>query len=148
MKQQLTRAVDAAERTVTGLHERLFLSTDGRWLGRVGRMPVIMLTTTGRKTGKRRTTMLTAPIADGDELVLVASRGGAPHHPAWFLNLRDNPDVEVTIRGRTEPMTARIASAEEKRQMWGRIVRASPTYALYQIRARRDIPVVVLRPKD
>jgi deazaflavin-dependent oxidoreductase (nitroreductase family) len=91
--------------------------------------------------------MLSSPLHEDGQVVLVASRGGAPRHPAWFLNLRDNPRVELTMRGRTRPMTARVATKSERDRLWPRIVRAYPGYALYQLRTSRQIPVVILEPE-
>src|SRR5439155_1088195 len=105
---------DAAARLVTGIHRAVFTASGGRVGGRVMRMPVVMLTTTGRKSGKRRTTMLTSPVQEGDTVVLVASYGGDDRHPTWYLNLRDNPDVEVTMGGHHRHMRARVATPEEK----------------------------------
>ncbi|HEX9992408.1 MAG TPA: nitroreductase/quinone reductase family protein [Acidimicrobiales bacterium] len=110
-------------------------------------MPVVLLETTGRKTGKRRSTMLTAPVVDGDKVVLVASFGGDRRHPAWFLNLREHPDVVVTMEGRTRELRARVATEDEKAELWPRIVAAYRGYAAYQRRTDRDIPVVILEPR-
>jgi deazaflavin-dependent oxidoreductase (nitroreductase family) len=137
---------DVAARLVTGFHEAVFRASNGRIGNRGFGMPVVMLTTTGRKSGKRRTTMLTSPIQDGESIVLVASYGGDDRHPAWFLNLRDNPDVEVTTRGQTRPMRARIASSQEKVELWPRVVAAYGGYGQYQKRTERDIPLVILEP--
>jgi deazaflavin-dependent oxidoreductase (nitroreductase family) len=109
-------------------------------------MRVLSLTTTGRKSGKRRTTMLTSPVQDGESIVLVASYGGDDRHPTWFLNLRDNPQVEITMRGQTRPMRARVASAEEKEELWPRVVSAYRGYGQYQQRTDRDIPLVICEP--
>ena len=111
-------------------------------------MPVVILHTTGRKTGRARQTVLTAPIRSDDRLVLVASYGGDDRHPAWFLNLRESPDVEVEIGGRRWPMVARVASPDEKAALWPQIVAAHRGYAGYQQRTDRDIPVVVLEPRS
>lgn len=135
---------DVVYRCWTGVHEAVFRATGGRLVGRVGPMPVLVLTTTGRKTGKPRTTMLTAPVHDDDRLVLVASYRGDDRHPAWFLNVRDNPDVEVLVNGRTRRMRARIATSEEKAELWPRVVAAYRGYGSYQRRTTRDIPVVIL----
>jgi deazaflavin-dependent oxidoreductase (nitroreductase family) len=105
---------DVMARLVTGLHATVFRASNGRIGNKGFGMPVVMLTTTGRKSGKRRTTMPTSPTQEGESIVLVASYGGDDRHPAWFLNLRDNPEVEVTMRGETRPMRARVASSEEK----------------------------------
>jgi len=128
----------------TGFHEAVFRASGGRVFGSAGGMPVVMLTTTGRKSGKKRTTMLTAPIVDDEKVVLVASYGGDARHPAWFLNLRDNPDVEVVMRGRSGPMKARVAPPEEKAELWPRVTTKYKGYAGYQKRTDRDIPVVIL----
>lgn len=142
----IATTIKTVERNVTALHRAVYEATDGRLFGRVGLMPVVMLTTTGRKTGQRRTTMLAAPVRDGDRVVLVASRGGSPRHPEWYLNLRANPQVELTMRGTTTPMVARVASPAEKADLWPRITRTYPGYALYQLRTSREIPVVILEP--
>jgi deazaflavin-dependent oxidoreductase (nitroreductase family) len=135
-------------RGVTGLHSAVFRASNGRLLNKGMGMPVLELTTIGRKSGKRRTTMLTSPVRDGDVLVLVASYGGDDRHPAWFLNLRDNPDVEVTMGGETRLMHARAASADEKAELWPRVVTAYRGYAQYQTRTERDIPLVIVEPRS
>lgn len=139
---------DVVARNVTGLHAAVFRASSGRVGGRLFGMPVLMLTTNGRKTGKRRTTMLTSPVVDDDRVVLVASYGGDHRHPTWFLNLRADPDVEVVMGGRTRRMRARVASAEEKAELWPRVLAGYRGYGQYQERTDRDIPVVVLEPAD
>ena len=109
-------------------------------------MPVVQLNTVGRKSGKKRTTMLTSPVQDGDRVVLVASYGGDDRNPSWFLNLRDNPEVELTMHGRTRPMKARVATADEKAELWPRVVAAHKGYGQYQTRTEREIPLVILEP--
>lgn len=127
---------------------RLLLKVSG---GRVGHdamgMPVLELTTVGRRSGEPRSVLLTAPLTDDGRLVVVASRGGDDRHPAWFLNLRDEPHVQVSVRGgpRT-PMVARIASAEDRARMWPQIAGKYRNYAGYQKRTEREIPLVVLDP--
>jgi deazaflavin-dependent oxidoreductase (nitroreductase family) len=137
---------DVVARLVTGFHEAVFRVSNGRIGNKGFGMPVVMLTTTGRKSGKRRTTMLTSPTQDGEGIVLVASYGGDDRHPTWFLNLRDNPEVEVTMRGQTRPMRARVASSEEKAELWPRVVAAYRGYGQYQKRTERDIPLVIVEP--
>lgn len=139
---------DGLFRVVTGAHRAVFRASGGRVLGRAGGMPVVLLTTTGRRSGKRRSTMLTAPVHDEARVVLVASYGGDRRHPAWFLNLRDDPDVELAMAGRERPMRARVASEAEKAALWPSIVAAYGGYDAYQRRAGRDIPVVVLEPRE
>ena len=111
-------------------------------------MPGRELSTTGRKSGKTRKTILTSPVQEGDALVIVASYGGDNRHPAWFLNLRDNPDVEVTMRGSKRRMRARVASAEERARLWPLVVKKYRGYAAYQRRTVREIPLVILEPAD
>src|SRR5215204_556510 len=125
---------------------RVLLTVSG---GRIGwsamDMPVLELTTTGRKSGKPRSVMLTSPVQEGSTLVIVASRGGDDHHPAWFLNLRDNPAVEVNVGGgQRHPMRARIASAQERAGLWPQIAAKYRNYAGYQTRTEREIPLVFL----
>ena len=137
---------DLLARTVTATHEAVFRASGGRIGGRIGGMPVLVLTTTGRRSGQPRSTMLASPVRDGDRLVLVASYGGDDRNPAWFLNLRDHPDVKVTMGGATRAMRARVASAEEKADLWPRVVAAYKGYAGYQAKTSRDIPLVILEP--
>lgn len=137
---------DAGFKIVTGIHRVIFDATKGRAGGKMGGMPVVKLTTVGRRTGRPRDTMLTTPVHDGDRVVLVASKGGADRHPAWYVNLRDHPLVTVTMAGRTRSMVARTASAAEKAELWPAIVAAYSGYAGYQRRTSRDIPVVVVEP--
>ena len=137
---------DLMARTTTSFHEAVFRLSGGRLLNRFGGMPVLVLTTTGRKSGRERTTMLTSPVQDGDRLVVVASYGGDDRHPAWFLNLREHPDVKVTMGGRTRTMHARAASAQEKAELWPRVVASYKGYEAYQSRTSRDIPLVILEP--
>jgi deazaflavin-dependent oxidoreductase (nitroreductase family) len=138
---------DELAKGVNVLHESLFKATSGRIGGRIAGMPALILQTTGRKSGKTRTTMLTSPIQDGDTVVLVASYGGDDREPTWSLNLRSNPDVEITMGGSTRPMRARIASAEEKAELWPRVTSRYKGYAGYQTRTTRDIPLIILEPR-
>jgi deazaflavin-dependent oxidoreductase (nitroreductase family) len=119
--------------------------------GRVGwkgsGMPVLELTTPGRKSGQRRSVMLTSPLQEGATIIVVASRGGDDRHPAWFLNLRDNPDVEVTLKGAPKRrMVARVANAEERARLWPRVTADHENYAGYQTKTDREIPLVLLEP--
>jgi deazaflavin-dependent oxidoreductase (nitroreductase family) len=131
---------------VTGLHKTVFRVSNGRIANRGSGMPVLMLTTTGRKSGEPRTTMLTSPLQDGGRIMLVASNGGDDRDPSWLGNLRADPSVQVTMDGRTVPMTAHVADAAEKADLWPRIVADHAHYAGYQAKTERDIPVVVLEP--
>ncbi|MEY2454609.1 MAG: hypothetical protein QOD92_4183 [Acidimicrobiaceae bacterium] len=137
---------DLFARYANVLHRAVIKGTGGRIGGTGFGMPVVILTTTGRKTGKERTTMLTTPVHDDNRVVLVASYGGDDRHPAWFLNVRDNPDVELEMRGKKRTMHAHVASGEEKEVLWPQVVSAYKGYAQYQTKTERDIPLVILEP--
>lgn len=131
---------------VTGVHRALLRATHGRVLGHLGGMPVVVLVTTGRRTGRRRATVLTSPVQLGDRLVLVASYGGDDRHPDWFLNLRADPDVEVVAGGWHRRMRARVATSEERQRLWPEVVGRYRGYERYQERTAREIPLVILEP--
>lgn len=138
---------DLALKTMNAVHRVIRGVSFGR-LGWTGlNMPVLELTTTGRKSGQPRTVLLTSPVQEGDTYVVVASRGGDDKHPAWFLNLRDNPAVEVTTKdeGR-RPMRARIADADERARLWPVVIKDHENYAGYQRKTDREIPLVLLEP--
>jgi deazaflavin-dependent oxidoreductase (nitroreductase family) len=138
---------DLVLKTMNAVHRVLLRLTGNRVGASVAGMPSLELTTIGRKTGQPRKVMLTAPLQEGSALVVVASRGGDDQHPAWFLNLRDNPAVQVRVVGQaSRPMTARIASAEERDRMWPIIAGKYRNYAGYQKRTDRQIPLVLLEP--
>jgi len=91
--------------------------------------------------------MLTSPVQEGSTIVVVASRGGDDEHPAWFLNLRDNPDVEVSLKGKPKQrMRARVATAEERARLWPQVTKKYKGYAGYQTKTQREIPLVLLDP--
>ncbi|MGH8963358.1 MAG: nitroreductase/quinone reductase family protein [Jatrophihabitantaceae bacterium] len=127
---------------------RALLKVSGNRLGTdFGGMPALELTTIGRKSGQPRSVMLTAPLTEGDALVVVASRGGDDVHPAWFLNLRENPSVQVALPGQARrPMHARIADPDQRARMWPQIADKHRNYAGYQRRTTREIPLVLLEP--
>ncbi len=127
------------------LHRLLYRWSDGRIGGTFRGGPILLLTTRGRRTGQQRTWPL-CYLVTGDELVLVASAGGAPRHPAWYLNLRADPRVSIQLEDRTRTMVARTAEGTERARLWERAVRRYPVCAAYQRRSGREIPVVILRP--
>jgi len=132
---------------MNAIHRALLRVTGGRVGQEVGGMPVLELVTTGRRSGASRAVMLTSPMRDGDAYVVVASRGGDDQHPAWFLNLRDDPQVQVAVSGGPRlPMLARIATPDERARMWPRIAASHRNYANYQKRTQREIPLVLLHP--
>lgn len=138
---------DLLMKSMNRFHRSLLTVSRGRLGWRAGGMPVLELTTTGRRSGEKRSSMLTSPVQQGEGIVVVASRGGDPVHPAWFLNLRDDPAVEVVWKGGPRrAMTARIAEGEERAQLWERIIADFPHYGGYQDKTTRQLPLVVLEP--
>jgi deazaflavin-dependent oxidoreductase (nitroreductase family) len=134
-------------KTMNAVHRTLLKATGGLIGWKVGGMSVIELTTTGRKSGQPRTVMLTSPTQEGDAIVIVASRGGDDQPPAWFLNLRHNPEVTVAVAGRPKrAMRARIATPDERAALWPRVTAAYHGYAAYQAKTARVIPLVLLEP--
>jgi deazaflavin-dependent oxidoreductase (nitroreductase family) len=131
----------------TSFHRMIFNVSKGRIFGYVFGMPIVELVTTGRRSGKERSTMLAIPIVDGDRLVLVASFGSDDRHPAWYLNLQANPEVRVTTADSTRTMIARISTEEERAELWPRITSVFEGYARYQERTERPIPIIILEPK-
>lgn len=127
-------------------HRALLALTGGRWPNRLAGMPTLELHVTGRTSGERRSTLLTAPIIDGESVVLVASKGGHSQHPQWYKNLVAEPDVEITIDGETRPYVARTATGDERAALWARITEDYKNYAGYQSNTDREIPVVVCEP--
>ena len=117
--------------------------------GRVGNtfasVPFLMLTTKGRKSGRRRTTPVLY-LTDGEDYFIVASFGGHDTHPVWYLNLEANPEAEIVVKGRHIRVRAERLDAEEKRQVWSRLVAMFRFFDQYQKATDRDIPVIALRP--
>jgi deazaflavin-dependent oxidoreductase (nitroreductase family) len=138
---------DALFKVFTGFHRAVFDVSKGKLLGKAIGMPVLKLTTTGRKSGQRRSTMLTSPLVEGDNVVLVASFGGDDRDPAWFGNLVANPDVEVVMNGSIKQMRARVAEGYERTRLWETLTAQHANYAGYQRKTSRQIPVVVLEPR-
>ena len=127
-------------------HVARYLATDGEdgaiWEG----APVIILSTTGRRSGKVRRTPLIR-VRDGDNYLVVASMGGAPEHPRWYLNITADPDVTVQDRAEVHQLRARTATPEEKAALWPVAVEQWPDYATYQASTDRDIPLVICEPR-
>ena len=126
-------------------HVRVYRETGGergyRWRG----ARVLLLTTTGRTSGEPRTTPL-IHAADGDRWVVIASKGGAPEHPAWYRNLQANPEAKIQIRADEVPVVARTATGDERDRLWAAMREVWPAYDDYQRSTEREIPVVVLEP--
>lgn len=122
-----------------------YLATDGKEPDFRGGTPLLLLTVKGRKSGLWQRTALICGEVDGNYLI-VASMGGAPKHPVWYLNLQTNPEVHLQVGGRKFAALARTATAEEKPALWEKMVGVYPDYADYQEKTERDIPVVILEP--
>ena len=120
--------------------------TGGFLGGRVSGAPVLLLTTTGRKSGQRRTRPLLY-LRDGDSMVVVASNGGNDQHPAWWLNLKKNPEAEVQLGSAKKRVRAEKANEDERNRLWPLIVKMYRRYEDYQKGTRREIPLVILRPE-
>jgi deazaflavin-dependent oxidoreductase (nitroreductase family) len=124
-------------------HVHLYQETKGEqgydWNGTT----ILLLTTNGRKSGQRRTTPLIF-IHDGDRYAIIASKGGAPRHPDWYLNLRAEPRVQLQIKGDLFAAAARTATGDERKRLWDEAVKVWPQYEDYQAATDREIPVVVL----
>jgi deazaflavin-dependent oxidoreductase (nitroreductase family) len=129
-------------RAMSGINTALYRLTGGKVGGRMGKAPILLLTVAGRKSGKRRTTPLLYG-RDGDNFVVIASMGGAPKHPAWYLNLHGQ-EAEVQVRRERLRVRARDAEGEERERLWALMVSLYPSYDDYQKKTERRIPVVVL----
>jgi deazaflavin-dependent oxidoreductase (nitroreductase family) len=125
-------------------HVRAYRETGGEqgyhWRG----TEILLLNTTGHQSGKDRT-MALIHRADGDRFVVVASKGGAPQHPAWFANLEAAPDVTIQVRDEVIPVHASVAHGEERARLWSLMTEVWPDYDSYQTKTEREIPVVVLQ---
>jgi len=126
----------------TGAHTSMLRATKGRFGAMGGR--VLLITTIGRRSGKQRTNPVMFLEHESGGYFVAASYAGHDKHPAWFLNLRENPDVEVERDGVRRPMRARIAEGEERATLWGRFVEMDARFAGYESKTDREIPVVVL----
>lgn len=137
--------VNRALRLVSTGHVAVYRATGGKVGGKVQGSPVLLLETVGRKSGKKRTTPLLY-LPDGRNMVVVASKGGAAKHPAWWLNLRANPKTTVQVGPHNIEVDAEETVGEDRERLWRRLVAMYPGYADYQRRTEREIPVVRLRP--
>ena len=138
---------DSFLKTANLMHRALLEMSGGRLGNAFKSMPVVQLHTTGRTSGKRRSVMLTSPIHGDGRYVLVASKGGDDRHPEWYLNVVADPDVELTVDGKTLLMRARTANPDERAEMWPSVVAAHDGYGEYQERTEREIPLVVCEPR-
>lgn len=132
-------------RSLSRAHRAIYRASGARILGSLVGMPVLLLTTTGRRSGRKRTTPLTY-LRDGADLVVIASNGGADRAPDWWLNLEHNPHALIQIGNARSTVTARTASADERERLWPVITAGYSGYAVYQQKTTRQIPVVLLTP--
>ncbi|WP_428121418.1 nitroreductase/quinone reductase family protein [Candidatus Poriferisodalis sp.] len=120
--------------------------------GRVGWIyqgtPIIEVTTTGRHSGESRSTLLSVVAQPGDAFAVIGSRGGDTKHPAWFLNMRDNPAITVRNRDGTQQMTARLTDGDERAALWAQISVKDDHYVRFQRKTDREFPIVLLEPAD
>jgi deazaflavin-dependent oxidoreductase (nitroreductase family) len=128
-------------------HAGVYRATGGKLFGRMGKSPILLLNTVGRKSGKKRTSPLLYAM-DGEDFIVIASKGGAATHPAWYLNLRANPEATVDIGDREVLVVAEVAASEDKARLWQKMVEMYPTYDDYQRKTEREIPLLVLRPAE
>jgi F420H(2)-dependent quinone reductase len=132
-------------RLVSAVHRALYRVSGGRAAGRVWGLSILLLTTTGRKSGAARTTPLCF-LADGENLVVVASNGGMDWFPDWWLNLLSDPRASVEVGRVRRAVVARAASPEERERLWAAITAIAPGYLGYQRRTSREIPLGILQP--
>lgn len=134
-------------RMMTG-HTLLYRLSGGLVGHRIpGAPPMLLLDHVGAKSGRKRTSPL-GYIRDGDDLVVVASKGGHPRHPAWFHNLKANPDTNLQVGSERRPVRARVANATERKRLWSKVVKAYGGYDGYQKRTEREIPLVILERRE
>ena len=132
-----------------GVHTLLYQRTGGRLGHTIPGVPgkMLLLDHVGAKSGTRRTSPLLY-FKDGENLVIVASKGGFPKHPAWFHNLKANPDTSVQVGSEHRQVHARVATPEERERLWQKAVKSYRGYADYQVRSKgREIPLVILEPR-
>lgn len=137
---------DAGLKAVGKLNVPLYRATRGRVLGHVGKLPVALLTTTGRRSGVLRTVPVVC-MQDGQRLVVIGSNAGNSRTPAWALNLEAQPDAEVQLRGDRRRVRARVAAEPERGELWWRVNEQYGGFDEYKARTDRDIPVFVLEPR-
>jgi deazaflavin-dependent oxidoreductase (nitroreductase family) len=126
-------------------HIAIYRLTRGKLFNKVQSLPILLLTTTGRKTNKHRTTPL-GYFMDGERYVIVASNAGFDTHPAWFHNLGKNPNVTVEVGEKKMTAEAEVVSRDKRNSLWATLIQLSPGYANYEKKTSRVIPLVALRP--
>lgn len=135
----------SSARTINPIVMFLYRISGGRLAGRMGSAPIMILTSVGSKSGRKRTNPVLY-LVDGENLVTVASAGGAEKNPTWYWNLMHNPEASVTVKRETKNVRARKASPEERQRLWPLLTAMFPRYAEYAKKTKREIPVVILAP--
>ncbi len=144
---RLSMSMPAGLLRATGkLNVPIYRMTRGRLMGKIGRAPVLLLTSTGRRTGQPRTSPVLY-LADGDRVVVIGSNAGNVHAPAWSHNLKANPDAEIEIRNGRRPVRARVAEGEERAELWRKMNAQYRGFEDYDHRTSREIAVFVLDPR-
>ena len=141
------RGVDLGFKLLNSTHRAVLHLSAGRVGGSIIGRPMVELLTVGRMSGAVHSTILLAPVVDGDRVILVASKGGDDRDPDWYRNLLAHPEVELTLNGEQRPMRARPANLEEEAELWPRVVKSYGPYAKYRERTSRDIPLVICEPR-
>lgn len=139
------RLMKPALKAFARLHVLLYKLSGGRLFNRMGGGEICIVRMTGARSGQTREYPL-MHVPYGDGIVLVASLAGSPRNPVWYYNLVAHPEFEVTVGRETRQLTARLASADEKRALWPLCCRIYPDFALYQRRTGRDIPLLICEP--
>jgi len=138
-------AFDWLFKLVSKLQVAVYRGTDGKYMASMRGMPVLLLTTVGRKTGQARTTPLMY-IRDGESYVITASNNGRNKHPAWFYNLKASPQAEIALPSKRLQVTATFATTAEKERLWPVLIEQAPFFDGYRKKTSREIPMVVLSP--
>jgi deazaflavin-dependent oxidoreductase (nitroreductase family) len=143
---ELPPFVESLAGSLLTFHQWLYEVSDGRIGANLMGRPMLLLRTTGRRSGLPRTAALLY-VRDGDAFVVIASKGGAPQHPGWFHNLQATPDVEIQVGRERMSVQASIAQGDERARLWKAADLVNQgQYDIYQSRTSREIPVIVLRP--
>lgn len=123
----------------------VFRLTHGKGMAFMRGMPILLLNSVGRKTGKKRTTPLMY-LRDGDNYVIIASNNGSDKHPAWFHNIKNSPQVEIEVPGKRIEVSPSVASESEKERLWSQLIAKAPFYEGYRKGTERSIPLIILQP--
>ena len=139
--------VRLATRYLGALHRVVYSASEGRIGSRIWGLDIVLLTTTGRKSGRPRTVPLCS-LRDGESFVVIASYGGLDRSPAWQLNLQHQPRATLQLGRNTHHVVAREATPTEHERLWAQVTARAPGYLRYQRRTTRRIPIVLLQPQD